>query len=293
MKLNWNSIFLIFSLIGLSSCEKELDTSFVETQKQLVVQGFICPQDTLVQITLAINKVLGEKIYNTYLPITSAKVIISDNQKNIQLSLLKPTKADSLGKWSRYGVSSKNFMIESGKTYKLSVSYNNLPNIYAECTVPKVVVDEKNINTELGSEVYNGETYKNLNVSWKDFDSDNNYYSWSVVSNVNVEQNGKSLWYGYRYSTYYQADTYQDGQMIVGQSKIRIGGSNVPYTNKSYLDIYLCHTDKTYFDYNISILRQQENKGAAISEPIAVRGNIEGGLGVFAAYNLTKLRKLL
>jgi hypothetical protein len=293
MKLNWNSIFLIFSLIGLSSCEKELDTSFVETQKQLVVQGFICPQDTLVQITLAVNRVLGEKIYNTYLPITSAKVIISDNQKNIQLSLLKPTKADSLGKWSRYGVSSKNFMIESGKTYKLSVSYNNLPNIYAECTVPKVVVDEKNINTELGSEVYNGETYKNLNVSWKDFDSDNNYYSWSVVSNVNVEQNGKSLWYGYRYSTYYQADTYQDGQMIVGQSKIRIGGSNVPYTNKSYLDIYLCHTDKTYFDYNISILRQQENKGAAISEPIAVRGNIEGGLGVFAAYNLTKLRKLL
>jgi hypothetical protein len=293
MKLNWNSIFLIFSLIGLSSCEKELDTSFVETEKQLVVQGFICPQDTLVQITLAVNRVLGEKIYNTYLPITSAKVIISDNQKNIQLSLLKPTKADSLGKWSRYGVSSKNFMIESGKTYKLSVSYNNLPNIYAECTVPKVVVDEKNINTELGSEVYNGETYKNLNVSWKDFDSDNNYYSWSVVSNVNVEQNGKSLWYGYRYSTYYQADTYQDGQMIVGQSKIRIGGSNVPYTNKSYLDIYLCHTDKTYFDYNISILRQQENKGAAISEPIAVRGNIEGGLGVFAAYNLTKLRKLL
>ena len=293
MKLHWNSIFLIFSLIGLSGCEKELDASFIETEKQMVVQGFICPQDTLIQITLATNRILGEKIYNNYLPITNAKVTISDNQKSVQLSLLKTTKADSLGKWVRYGVSSKGFMIENGKTYKLNVSSSGFPEIYAECTVPNVVVDEKNINVELGNELYNGENYKYLNLSWKDFDSDNNYYSWSVVSNVNVEQNGKSQWYGYRYSTYYQADTYKDGQMLLGQGNIRIGGSNLPYTNKSYVDVYMCNTDKTYFDYNTSILRQQENRGAAIAEPIALRGNVQGGLGVFAAYNLTKLRKSL
>jgi Domain of unknown function (DUF4249) len=293
MKLNWNSILLIFSLIGLSSCEKELDASFIESEKQLVVQGFICPQDTLIQITLANSRVLGEKIYSTYLPITNARVTISDSQKSVQLFLLKTTKADSLGKWSRYGVSSKSFMVESGKTYKLSVSNNGFPDIYAQCTVPNVVVDEKNINLVFENELYNGENYKNLNVSWKDFDNDNNYYSWNVISNVNVEQNGKSQWYGYRYSTYYQADTYKNGQILLGQSRIRIGGSNLPFTNKSYVDIYLCNTDKTYFDYNVSILRQQENRGAAIAEPIALRGNIQGGLGVFAAYNLTKLRKSL
>jgi hypothetical protein len=287
-------IMLICLLMGLWSCEKELDTSFVVSEKQLVIQGFICPQDTLIQVAISINKVLGETQTNAYRPLNDAKVMLTEgSNKSAILNLMKPNKIDSLNNWSRYGVSAKKFSIESGKTYKITVSYNNLPDARAECTIPSKQIDEKNVVLDIKTELYNGENYKTFNVSWKDFDDTQNYYSWNVISNLNFDQDGKSVWNGYRYSTYYQSDAYHNGMMLSGENRNSIIGSNRKYTNKSYIEIYLCHTDKTYYDYNISIIRQQQNKGSAFPEPIALRGNIEGGLGVFAGYNLTKIRQPL
>jgi hypothetical protein len=293
MKLKRISIFLIFLLIGLSGCEKELDASFVSSEKQLVIQGYICPQDTLIQIAVGLNKVLGETVGNIYRPITDAKVILSEGSKSVKLSLLKTLRTDSLNNWSRYGVSAKEFSIESGKTYNISVSYNNMPNAQAKCTIPSNAVDEKNIVLDIGTETYNGEVYKNFNVKWKDFNDPEDYYSWNAITNLNVDQNGKSTWYGYRYSTYYQTDIYKNGQTLFGENQIKVLGSNQKYSDKSYIEVHMCHTDKTYHDYNISIIRQQQNKGSALPESIALRGNIEGGLGVFAGYNLTKIRRSL
>lgn len=293
MKLKRISTFLIFLLIVLSGCEKELDSSFISSEKQLVIQGYICPQDTLIQIAVSLNKVLGETVGNVYRPITDAKVILAEGDRRVKLSLLKTTKADSLNNWSRYGVSAKEFRVESGKTYNISVSYNNVPNAQAKCTVPSKAVDEKSIILDIGTETYNGEIYKNFNVKWKDFNDAEDYYSWNIVTNLNIDQNGKSTWYGYRYATYYQADTYFNGQFLFGENKNRILGSNQKYTDKSFIEVYMCHTDKIYYDYNISIIRQQQNKDSALPESIALKGNIEGGLGVFAGYNLTKFRRSL
>lgn len=53
------------------------------------------------------------------------------------------------------------------------------------------------------------------------------------------------------------------------------------------LHAYLLHTDEHYFLYHRSVRNASYSQDNPFAEPVLVYTNVEGGLGVFAAYNRT------
>ncbi|MBD0254725.1 MAG: DUF4249 family protein, partial [Cytophagales bacterium] len=64
------------------------------------------------------------------------------------------------------------------------------------------------------------------------------------------------------------------------------------YHDSVTLYAYLLHTDRAYFEYHRTLRANADSNPFA--EPVLLYSNVEGGLGVFAAFNRTTLEvKLL
>lgn len=220
-----------------------------------------------------------------------------------------------------YFLRTKDFSIIAGHTYTLTAKVSNLPDVSATCTIPKLqllngkdffVLKGNTIDSvQNGYSTTNGvitERYYNLSrrfdVTVKDFLSEENYYAIAYyVRNSYQYDDGK----GNRptqtnvsqqpYSDFIN-DYKQDGALL-NFKKVNISiGSYSTYPNvlnpiplSNTLSIYVAVTDKPYYQYNKALENSQGiNNNDPFSEAILTYSNINGGLGVFAGYNMTAIQ---
>jgi Domain of unknown function (DUF4249) len=215
-----------------------------------------------------------------------------------------------------YFLKTKDFPILAGRSYSLVARANNFPTATASCIVPQrtlipsdyQIIGGERIDSVLsGFSTIGGTSNRNyaltkpFDVLIKDYPSERNfytvaYYTRSTFENKNPQgiTNINIIAKQEPYSDFI-ADNRRDGQILnFIKARIPIGYTNFSedqnfQTPKSVtLLIHLAVTDEPYYQYlkSISASDMIDNNNP-FSEPVLTYTNVQGGLGVFAAFNTT------
>ncbi len=292
------SVLLLVGVCLLAACEKDVTSlNLPAIESQLAIYAFISPQDTVVSVGVYESKpVLEERPGSATDLIRDAVVTLSDGQKSVALSL--PGNGQYPGT-SNYYVTARDFPIEAGKTYLLRVSTPDGRLATAQCTVPAAPpVPEVRFDPALdtttsgtaGQNVYTGVLH------WQDPAGEENFYRVDAnVNRVRVDNQGM-LWddWGQVYWKAGKSTTFSDARLDGAQFSSPETTLQVVrgYFRSVTLYAYLLHTDRAYFEYHRTLRANTDSNPFA--EPVLLYSNVEGGLGVFAAFNRTTLEvKLL
>lgn len=261
-------------MITLISCEKEANVKLPETKSMPVIFCYISPSDTLITLKLSMSQPLFEKqSQNISEPVKDANVTLSSAQGNIFL-IYNSNK-------NSYCASTSTYPIIAGQTYKVGVTLNNGDYAEAETTVP-----DKNIpilSASVQTVTANNYEYLRFKIGFQDDATQTNYYR-VAMSSIQYYMNNDTIISetGVR-KTY--SDANKNGEFLdinfdmydQWQSPTTVG-----------YNIYLLNTNKDYYLLYTSLNNYQE--GNPFAEPSLIYTNIKGGLGVFAAYTLSKYR---
>jgi hypothetical protein len=335
-------IFSTLFILSIWSCETIVDNVTLPYEERLVIQSFISPQDTLLEVKVSKTKPVtgtftSDQFYGngTYKPLIGAIIEISDGQKKASFKLqtiTNPTGTEydqTTGKLvaqtrTGYFLRTKDFSIVAGRTYTLTAKAPNLPEVSAICTVPnKTLIYPLDINVIKGKidSIQSGGSYSNgvlkysyfnltkrIDVNVKDVVNEENFYAVAYYSQKVTEykdyNSGKiQMQYIYNQEPYtnFISDYRQDGKVL---NFIKAGvdfgffnddpnQQNNPYQPKTLshnLSIYVAITDKAYYQYNKTVVAGRGlNDGNPFAEPVLTYSNINGGLGAFGGYNMTKI----
>lgn len=290
-------LLLSLALSGwlLGSCRQEanLPTPYGE---QLVVQGFISPQDSLVQVSVSKNQASSAGS-NRRDFVTNAAVSITPAQGGaVSLLVLPLTRTDSANRWCRYGVPARLLGVQPGGTYTLLVRTPGGLEAEATCTVPSRTIPAAEVSVRLQFQGVGSQRYRTFRVAWPDAPDVEPFYSLHSVSYVEAPTpaaGGVPPYTYVSYGTAYLSGAAGGGQLSSVERAVQ--GTNAPFEPKrSFVQVYLCQTDRDYYHFNLSLARQQqEEAGNLFPEPVPIAGNVRGGLGVFAGYTLTVVRTYL
>ena len=336
-------IFFTLIIFAVFSCQTVVEDIKLPYEERLVIQSFISPQDTLLEVrvsktrpvvgTFPLNQSYGLG-YGSYQPIEGATVEISDgNRKGIfqlqtivnPLSFENDPNTGKVVPQSRrsYFLRAKDFPVIPGHTYTLTAKAPNLPDVTASCTVPKLqllngkdfsILKGKTIDSLLSYSIYNnGKTYnyfdisRRFDVQIKDFINEENYYAVAYYTRkVYQSKDEKGIFQSVTstrqegYSDFI-SDYKQDGKLLnFRKANIPLGSySDSPNqqpnvetkTQFHIISIFIAITDKPYYQYNKALGNSQGiNNDDPFSEAILTYTNINGGLGVFAGYNMTEIQ---
>jgi Domain of unknown function (DUF4249) len=331
-------ILLILPILTVFSCTTLLEDIKLPYEERLVIQSFISPQDTLLEVKLSkTSPATGTFTQGNYngtgwgKPVNGAVIEISDGQKKgvFQFQTITnpggtvgdPATGNQVPQVrSGYFLKTKDFPIVLGHTYILTAKVPNLPDVSATCTIPnKQLIDGKDILVVKGSgidSVQNGYSstngvitnrYYNLSrrfdVTVKDSPFEENFYAvayytrevfqlkdpkGNIITQINNNQ---------QYFSDFISDLKQDGKVlnfkkanIPMSSYSTYPNSTNPTPVSNVLSIYVAITDKPYYQYNKSLINSGGiNNDDPFSEAVLTYTNINGGLGVFAGYNTTRV----
>ncbi|MCU0468281.1 MAG: DUF4249 domain-containing protein [Arcicella sp.] len=324
-----NLLFFFSVLLALSSCKSLVTDIDIPYEDRLVVQCFLSPQDTLLEVSVTKTApVIGtvQDGAERYPNILNATVLLSDGQKTVTIpyqSLPLPSSYNADGEYifttrSRYFLLAKNLPIVAGKTYTLKVSAPGFTSVESACTIPIKVVSEKDISSEqttvTGTAGRGGgaTTYPSIQVRFKDIQGEENFYSigqFFYQKGTYLDATGtKKLRVNWTTKYEYISDKGQENQTVVAQpfdlrsfnnfTSFGGGGSqgggggqqNIAVTvTDRYNEIYVANTDKAFYYYNTAIDKIRRANGNPFAEPVLTYTNIKNGLGVMAAYNQSRI----
>ncbi len=295
------SIILSVVIIALASCQKNATGVKLPPAKiQLVVQSFISPQDSLIKVNVSESTpIFGQTQQNNLGSSTllDAKVEITHN--SVIYNLLYDAKELA------YIIDSNHLKIIAGETYSIKVTRGS-ETVTANCTVPFAVpfdlsLDKIELKAEIDPQSKDTLTkYYRLTTSFTDQPSPSDYYRLYINSNSTTweylynNQGGiidSVLSSHPNFTSFekeeqeYVTDVDQNGQRIFQNSTIYLGTSSISNIVSSEITLGIMHTDINYYKYHTSALAHLNNQGNPFAEPSLVFTNIQGGLGIFAAYN--------
>ena len=336
------NILSILFILSIWSCETVIENVALPYEERIVIQAFISPQDTLLEVkisktrpvtgTFPADQFYGSQVYE---PLVGATIEISDGVRKANFLLQTITNPNGTEYSQRTGyvvdqtrrgyfLKAKDFPITAGRTYTLTAKAPNLPDASATCTVPnRKLLESKDftiINGKIDS-IRSGGSYssigpsynyynltKRFNVTVNDFANEENYYAVAYYSQkvATYKEGGTD-----RIATQYLinqepgsdfiTDYRQDGKVLnFVKTGINMGfyddnptqnnNQNQPKTISHNLSILVATTDKGYYQYNKSIGSGRGlNDNNPFAEPVLTYSNINGGLGVFAGYNVTRV----
>ncbi|MEY4539722.1 MAG: hypothetical protein RLZZ306_1479, partial [Bacteroidota bacterium] len=173
-------ILSILFILSIWSCETVIENVALPYEERIVIQAFISPQDTLLEVKISKTRPVtgtfpADQFYGSqvYKPLTNATIEISDGQR--KANFLLQTISNPLGTEydqktgklvaqirTGYFLKTKDFPIVAGKTYTLTAKVSNLPDASATCTVPnKKLIESKDFTITEGNidSVKNGSSY--------------------------------------------------------------------------------------------------------------------------------------
>ena len=284
-------IFLIsiFTIALTCSCQKEVDNiKFPEYKSKLVISGFLSPDETTHYISVLDNQIIYGNPYVPYDPGTITGTI-SNGIKEISLrSIFKKFTNSQDSAFLGFVFTSSELRVEEGITYTLKIKSDKGLSVESSCTVPF----KKNlfptldtvINTTISS--YDKQEYSFLksNFYFTDIEGDADYYS--ILSELTRYNSSSTFYFANTNLVDPKYGCFNDKDIEGMRSKIPLSDINLKsFTNddSAFLKIYLLNTDKPYYDYHRSILNYNSGE-TPFTEPSPIYSNINGGLGIFAAY---------
>ncbi|MDQ6478426.1 DUF4249 domain-containing protein [Dyadobacter sp. LHD-138] len=309
-----NIFVLPILLTGLFACDTLITEispeDLPETTSKLVVQSFISPQATRINVVVTESiPLFGESGSSTSV-IKNAIVKMSGGGKEVTLLY------DSTSQL--YTIEKMKFPIVASETYKLSVS-DGKRSVTSICTVPtnQVTIKSYVIDTAYLSRRNGPDTALTVKMIWQDIPGESNYYrvranmdiEYSILEGTNPDnfeekrvRNRFSIrWDDNSGRSDFQNDVNLDGTSFTSPLGRGFLPSSLLYTSSDGTKYYakqkpkliamvmeVNNTEKSYYEYHQS-LRLNERTDNPFAEPVLVFNNILGGLGCFAAYNNKQL----
>jgi hypothetical protein len=276
-----NQIFI--SLIAtclLASCEMIAEVDIPKVPSKLVVTSFISPQDTNWQVYVGQTKPIFEKtITSEY--VKDATVQLSNGSQTAVI----PANPSQYG-YYELNIKQAPFLIEAGKTYFLTVSAPDGRQVKAQCTIPISATSVSSIEVVNGS----GGIPFTGTMKWQDSPNETNFYRCFAYTKYYLSLVG-GAWEGYIPNRDYDRKLYKDTNRQGANFSWEIDmQASEGYTDKKSRFLFiLLNTDENYYKYMTTRESASNNEGNPFAEPSAVFSNVEGGLGVFAGYQQTRL----
>lgn len=267
-----------------TSCDKPVENvNLPETTPKLVVYSYISPVDTIIYVSVSMSAPIFNNSGNTPKDVTDANVVISDEEGH-STQLLYDEMINN------YTVSASVFPIMAGKTYYLKVQTPDGKIAEANCAVPfSNNTSMQFLSLDSIIDQYQNKEYI-LRVNFTDIPNQQNYYRiYPVVKLHNFDNQG--IRYDIYQKMYFKYgdecidDKDKDGQTF-NLSLDYFTNVDPQYSNGDVIDyfkIYLMHADKEYYEFHKSISNYEGSN--PFSEPTLIYSNMNGGYGVFAAYN--------
>jgi|GEM_PF-3248241 len=268
-----NKILSFIFLLFFISCEKQLPIQLPDTAPVLVANCFAKTGNTW-RIYLS-SSAPTDEFSGQFEVIEDAIVSIFDGSSEILLNHIQD------------GIYESNAALAADKTYQLKVTHPNYPTLSSDLIVP-TQPSAANIKFTI-----NQDTDSALEFELDDVpDIDNQYFIEAKAIYITPD--------GWESSQliYFNEDTPLVDFSIIDGSKSRLffndqifQGGNIEFnfdTNTdNYTDIILtiAHVDDNFYRYNQSVDRQSNNTENPFAEPSPIHSNINGGLGIFAAYH--------
>lgn len=280
-------IFLIL-LAGMQACEKDVTRKVdLKVLNQLAITAFISPQDTGIVVKLQRTQpAVGRQYTGDELKIKNAVVKLSDGNQSIPLNYIE--KQDS------YHAKKTLLPIVAGKTYTLNVTTPNGWEASAVTTVPVITnISITGYKLNAKSDKFSG--LKNiLNFKWQDAPGQDNYYQTLAYRENKINSQIFQQTFNPRHEKdMYITDKDHDGEELICIDKVHETSKPDNFQRPYKLHLLLLVTDKNYYLYHNSVIKQREADDNPFAEPVLIYTNIKGGVGVFAAYNLIEEIKVV
>ncbi len=296
-------IILSVIIITMASCQKNATNVKLPPAKiQLVVQSYISPQDSLIKVYVTESTpVFGQKQQNNWGIINSlpdAKVEITHN--SVVYTLLYD------GNELAFTIDSSHLKIIAGEIYSIKVSRGS-ETVTGNCTVPFPPFSNLSLakKIELKAEL-DPHTKDTLNIFYQlrtyfdDRQSLGDYYRVYISSNSQIWEylyntqgnitdsvlsSRQNFAFFEKAEQEYVTDVDINGQRIFQNSTIYLSDKRTGNVVSTEITLGIMHADVNYYKYHTSAIGHLNNKGNPFAEPSLVFTNIQGGLGIFAAYN--------
>ncbi len=267
--------FYLIMLLFAASCEsfllKEVEVDDGVHENKIVVQSFISPQDTIIRVAVRYAELANGEIpegKESDQGIRNAKVKLSNGTKSVILSFFEDEEL--------YAISTKEFLIEAGETYTLEVVAPEYLPIKATSTVPKSRID----TSKIALIIPNNKWEEGVLFSWEDIPNEYNYYH-LIILDIR-EESGRNLIIENDYSV----GQYEEGDGRLISRKVYPRRRHVYNdTLQTYSLGLFAAVDYNYYEFHRTFAEQTIDIEVETGLPAAIFGNIEGGFGIFAAYN--------
>lgn len=254
------------------SCTDVLQLDEFETDSFPVVIGFLSPQMDTLEVYVGQSLSLNESIDHTAETAVikhAYVVLINENGQQAILSYH--------AKKAKYQIASTAFPIVEGATYDLEVSIEN-KRLHAQCQIPKSI-------PSFDIEVVEVQFSSYLRLAWQDAKDVTNFYQlkafYQGVSEFEIGWNENC-----DILESFMKDGDLDGQIIhspLGYLNNKgCRGANFNQTGDS-IQIEVAQLDEASYRYYTSVY--QALASTALSDPVRIYSNIEGGQGVFGAFS--------
>ena len=269
----YKAVALFLFVTGLAACDSMVsDVDVPAADPKLVVNSYISPGLDSVHVRLNYSRPLYtiSSYYDySYSPVTDAIVTISDGNEAVTLT---------------YNAFDRQYfttglVISAGKTYYLEVTTPRQERVTSQCTVPVTDIPQPEITSPESNPDYPYE--RSFGFQFKDPSGEGNFYRVAVG---HYYQYGELPEYSFFETIYMQtgeefvSDINKDGEIFI----YKTGWIPIIQQVGNSVSLLISVTDEHYFNYHRSINNFQDDN--PFSEPTPVYSNIEGGLGVFAAY---------
>ena len=271
-------------MFAFAGCKKDAD--LVTHDRKIVVNAQISPTDDTIKIILEYSKPVNATSYtgysNNYLvhdvhnEFAGAEVILFDGTTS---RIIKRDPREGIFK-----VAQTDFRLIPGKTYQLHVNDGHNRVVTAQTTIPYAVTGASYSFLGVQSAGEYNSRYTNKFI-FTDQSNPRHYYRLYSGQQSNMYPN--EILYG---------NHLEEGKTFTGTDTIVIETiepnlffDRTAATTK-YGYFFSCSYEYYQFYKSIENTKGLSNTPELLEEPVNLYTNIEGGLGIFAGYNLVKLK---
>jgi hypothetical protein len=271
MKRHLNYFFFILIAMTWISCEEEADIIIPAEEPKIVINSFISPQDTVIEVFLSWTKPFYNGTTKNTQWIDSALVIISTDNRADTIPY------DDTLKY--YHIPATQFPILPDKTYTLTVKTKEGLIASGSCTVPL----RKNIDFDyvIDSTVTNRVKKYTVTINTHLPDQDKYYIRAGGDINICFDDN-----------QCYTDFLLSDNNGIVESSgtnspnEMTFYSADIPKESTGSFRLYLITTDIEYYKFHKGLEESYSFFTSGLFDhPFYPNSNINGGLGIFGAHN--------
>ena len=269
-----------FSLFALQACFTDVEIPLPDVPPKLVISSFISPEaeGVLVSVSKTIP-LLTAGSGSPYTPVPDATVWLSDGTDSVQLVF------DPNGVYV-----TTDLPILPGQKYTLRVTAPGGFAARASCTVPTKLNQSLTVRIDSSGAGSATERLYSAQFSWQDLPGEGDFYK--ADGGLVLEEPDFPGFPFEQPLDMYEAPYVRDYQAD-GRNWATVSGTIVNYRQDQQegrlkaLNGYLFTTDRAYYEYHNSLKRFQTTDN--FLDPVKIYSNVEGGLGIFAAYRSYKV----